>query len=213
MRARRRTPATPTPRSPTWIRRPSPSAASHCVTAVLRRRRRRADRARPQAAVLLFGDGGGFFPGCTSTTVPRRRCSPSSILGRRSTASSTTIPPRCASGSRCSPMRWAPSHRATHRPGWRACSPAAPPTPRQNATRLDPRSPTWRHGFPATSSAIAIADRQAAKDALAVLRVRSDPRPIRRPLGVSGYTGSGRPGLKPVRLAGRTVVIDGHESA
>ena len=62
-----------------------------------------------------------------------------------------------------------------HTPTWLARLFAVPgngdpghPSPRrlqhQGKTRLGwtPRYPTWRHGFPATYSAIAIADRQAA---------------------------------------------------
>ena len=76
----------------------------------------------------IAGDGGGIFSwlhlddGAAATVAALEH-----FTGRRSTTSSTTNPPRYATGSRCSPTRWAPSHRATCRPGWRACSPARQP--------------------------------------------------------------------------------------
>jgi hypothetical protein len=147
--------ARPSTRSPTWSRRPSPSggialryggfygAANDALIEPVRKRQ-----------FPIVGDGGGIFPGCTSTTVRQRPCSPSSTPGRRSTTSSTTIPPRCATFSRCSrrPGSRRGRHQGTRRPQRQG----------QGRTWLDPPPPDMAPRFPATYSAIAIADGQAA---------------------------------------------------
>jgi NAD dependent epimerase/dehydratase family len=84
-------------------------------------------------------------PSSSSRTPPPRPCSPSNRRAPRSTMSSTTSPPRCASGCRCSRRRSEPSRPATSRSGSRgssrarprSCSeppPAAPPTRRPSAS-------------------------------------------------------------------------------
>ena len=92
---------------------------------LLRRSQRRHDRARAQAAVPdrrrrrrhLVMDP-------PRRRAPRRPFSRWNTRARRSTTSSTTIPPRCGSGCRCSPRPWARSRRGASRSGSRGCSPA-----------------------------------------------------------------------------------------
>ena len=116
-------------------------------------------------------------PGSTSTTPPRRHASRWSTRGRRSTTSSTTIPPRCGSGCRCSPRRWARSRRGASRSGSRGWSPASSSwcsrTDARGASNAKakrelgwtPQLSSWRDGFPATYSAISVADQPTSRPA------------------------------------------------
>ena len=67
----------------------------------------------------IIGDGGGV-----ASFIHLDDAAAATVLalehdGPASTTSSTTSPPRCASGCRCSPTRSAPSRRATFRSGSR----------------------------------------------------------------------------------------------
>jgi nucleoside-diphosphate-sugar epimerase len=130
----------------------------------------------------IVGDGGGIFPwlhlddGAAATVLALEHSGPAiynivdddpapvrgwlpvlaNALGAKPPRHTPAWPARLFAGPAAvmlaTQARGASNAKAKHELGW------------------TPRYPTWRHGFPATYSAIAIADRQAAKDALAVLR-------------------------------------------
>ena len=119
----------------------------------------------------IVGDGGGIWSFIHLDDAAAATVLALEHEGPASTTSSTTSPPRCATGCRCSRVAAARSRHGVF-PRWLARlvageavvvmgteSRGASNAKAKRELGWSPRYPSWRTGFPAVYSAIGVADR------------------------------------------------------